>query len=119
MAAQPAPVSIRLERAAGRLRVEWPGGLVHRFPLKLLRARCPSAGERADREAAGRAAANPLATLAKVPSHDVTDVRLVGGYAVAFTWGDGHHAGIYRWEYLHELAADPSVETVAPPAAPG
>ena len=55
--------------------------------------------------------ANPLAVLAKVPSEEITDVRLVGGYAIAFTWGDGHGAGIYTWEYLRALAEDPRVQT--------
>jgi prepilin-type processing-associated H-X9-DG protein len=52
---------------------------------------------------------NPLAVLSKVPSEEITDVRLVGSYALNFTWADGHGAGIYTWEYLRTLAEDPRV----------
>ncbi|MBZ0307403.1 MAG: DUF971 domain-containing protein, partial [Anaerolineae bacterium] len=27
----------------------------------------------------------------------------VGNYALQFTWDDGHHTGIYTWEYLLRL----------------
>jgi DUF971 family protein len=52
---------------------------------------------------------NPLAVLSKVPSDVVTDLRLVGSYALNLTWADGHGAGIYTWEYLRTLADDPQV----------
>ena len=32
-----------------------------------------------------------------------TDVRLVGRYAVALTWSDGHDTGMYHYERLWEL----------------
>lgn len=28
---------------------------------------------------------------------------LVGNYALQFAWDDGHHTGIYTWEYLKRL----------------
>ena len=57
------------------------------------------------------AADNPLAVLGKMPSNEITDARMVGNYAIAFTWSDGHDTGIYTWELLRRLAEDPSVET--------
>ena len=29
--------------------------------------------------------------------------NLVGNYALQFTWDDGHHTGIYTWEYLYQI----------------
>jgi Mrp family chromosome partitioning ATPase/DUF971 family protein len=31
-------------------------------------------------------------------------VQLLGNYAVAFSWNDGHTSGIYSWDYLRGLA---------------
>ncbi len=54
-----------------------------------------------------------MAILNKLPSSEVTDIRMVGSYAIGFTWADGHNAGIYTWEYLRELAESDQVETSA------
>lgn len=32
----------------------------------------------------------------------VQDARLVGAYGISFTFSDGHHYGIYRWDYLRQ-----------------
>src|SRR5437763_11157687 len=105
----PAPAKIRLDRSAKTLDVDWPDGRRCRYPWSFLRSRCPSAGERTAR--LHPEPADPLAVLSKVPSEEITDVRLVGSYAINFTWADGHSAGIYTWEYLHSLAEDPRVES--------
>lgn len=110
MAEGPTPLKIRLDRPAGRLVVAWSDGLETRFPLDFLRAQCPSAGERVARE---EKTADPLAILGNVPSHEMTDLRMVGTYAICPTWSDGHSVGIYTWEYLREIADDDRVEKAA------
>lgn len=102
------PVNIKLDRPAKRLIITWTDGLRHSYPWSYLRANCPSAGEKVARENA-----DPLAILNKLPSSEVTDIRMVGSYAIGFTWADGHNAGIYTWEYLRELAESDQVETSA------
>ncbi len=37
----------------------------------------------------------------------VVDLRLVGAYAVHFTFSDGHATGIYPWDYLLGLCPCP------------
>ena len=101
------PAKIRLDRPARVLEIDWPDGRRCRYPWPFLRGRCPSAGER--RARAEQPPANPLAVLGKAPSEEITEIRTVGSYAIAFTWGDGHGAGIYTWEYLNALADDPRV----------
>ena len=105
-----APARIRLDRPAKLLELQWPDGRTCRYPWTFLRSRCPSAGERHARMESKPA--DPLAVLDKVPSEEITDVRLVGSYALNFTWGDGHSAGIYTWDYLTALADDPRVEKI-------
>lgn len=102
------PLRVQLDKNARLLVVEWPDRIQNRYTWHFLRAHCPSAGERVDRENA-----DPLAVLGKIPSSEITEVRMVGNYAINFTWADGHNAGIYTWEYLRELATDPAVEGTA------
>jgi len=101
-----APSKIRLDKPHRVLEIDWPDGRHCRYPWAFLRSRCPSAGERTAR----LEPANPLAVLSKVPSEEITDLRLVGSYALNLTWADGHSAGIYTWDYLASLADDPRVE---------
>jgi DUF971 family protein len=35
------------------------------------------------------------------------DVHLVGAYAIAPTWGDGHHTGYYPFALLRERCSCP------------
>lgn len=102
------PARIQLDRQGRLLVILWRDGTRCSYPWTFLRARCPSAGERLARESP-----DPLAILAKIPSHEVVDARLVGNYALSLTWGDGHNAGIYTWEYLRELSHEPEVESTA------
>ena len=41
----------------------------------------------------------------------LTDLSMVGGYAVAPTWADGHHTGFYTFERLRD--ACPCADDVA------
>jgi DUF971 family protein len=44
-----------------------------------------------------------LLTLLPARSYGVQTIQQVGNYAIQFTWDDGHHTGIYTWEYLYKL----------------
>jgi DUF971 family protein len=103
-----APANIRLDRNARVLEIAWPDGRTCRYPWAFLRSRCPSAGERMARM--DESPRDPLAVLSKMPSEEIKEIRLVGSYALGFTWGDGHGAGIYTWDYLNTLAEDARVE---------
>ena len=106
----PNPVSIKLDKPGRLLVIDWADGIRNSYPFPLLRAHCPSAGERTARENANP---DPLAVLPKMPSHDIADLRLVGNYALCPTWTDGHSAGIYTWEFLRKLGDLPGVESTA------
>lgn len=48
-------------------------------------------------------APDDILTLRPKRSYGVDSLEVVGNYALQFTWDDGHHTGIYTWEYLLRL----------------
>ena len=56
--------------------------------------------------------ADPDPGVFALPDEDSPATRLrgleaVGSYAITFEWEDGHHYGIYRWDYLRALCPCP------------
>ncbi len=96
------PRKIRIIRAQGKVQIDWQNGQVSSLPLDWLRAHCPCATCRSERGESG-VARDPLAlTSGPLPSCEVADVELVGGYAIRITWQDGHDTGIYAFSWLYE-----------------
>ncbi len=102
------PRKIDLKKDRG-LTVEWEDGSSAFYPVAYLRRMSPSAEMRELREEQER---NPLTVLPSGPRRSgplvVEDAELVGNYAIRLRFSDGHHTGIYSWEYLRSLkpAAD-------------
>ena len=91
------PVEIRRQADARVLRIEWSDGHVSEYPFAYLRGWCPCAGcqghGRDKRFVHGNS--------------DLEKVSLVGRYALAPVWGDGHETGIYSYAYLRQLCPCP------------
>ena len=89
------------------LTVRWQDDTCSRYPITYLRRMSPSAEARQLRE---ELAKNPLTVLPASESTSepltATNAELVGNYAVKITFSDGHHTGIYSWEYLHQIDPD-------------
>jgi DUF971 family protein len=91
------PRTLSLDLARQSLAVEWHDGHQSVYPANYLRFLCPCAGCR------GHAPGD-------VPPprwEDVKDVRAtgasqVGGYALQFTFSDGHSTGIYAYDRLRD-----------------
>jgi DUF971 family protein len=84
---------VRIEVEGGFVAVTWDDGRLDRVPAAMLRAACPCAGCR-----------EPGASDRIPEEARVVDARLVGGYAVSFTFGpDGHATGIYPYGLLRSL----------------
>lgn len=82
--------------------VNWDDGEQSLLFLKKLRAHCPCAVCKDERENA-----NPLKVLAYDPdSLELKRWRWVGRYAIALEWSDGHDTGIYTYELLKELSEE-------------
>ena len=105
---QTAPASIHADRAAGRLDIGWADGHATSYDTITLRWLCPCAFCRGEAGLPGWLDSEP--TLSAEQTR-LVDVVLVGGYAIAPTWGDGHHTGYYTYALLRDRC--PSAECSA------
>lgn len=101
----PRPTAISADREAGILTIKWNTGEVAEIPFDLLRNSCPCA---ACRGGHANMKKEPDASMFVIPLMDanktkLTDVQMVGSYAVSIVWADGHNDGIYNWNYLYSL----------------
>jgi DUF971 family protein len=80
-----------------RLRLTWSDGHVAEYAYDLLRGWCPCAG----------CQGHGLATRYLPTGKPVTieSIQPVGNYALSFAFSDGHVTGIYRYEFLREIAS--------------
>jgi DUF971 family protein len=118
------PVRIHLDRAAGTLELEWQDGHQTVYGAIGLRWLCPCAYCRGEAGLPGWLDTRPTLTADQTR---LEDLHLVGSYAVAPTWGDGHHTGYYPFSLLRERcpcaecsagrAAGAASPTAAPPSA--
>lgn len=93
-----APTDIKLKRAEGLLVITWTDGDVKRYAARDLRLACRCAG--CIHEFTGQ----PLLDPAAVPDDlSISDVRLVGNYALQLVFTDGHDTGIYTWPRLAQV----------------
>ena len=93
------PSRIHADRAAGTLEIEWADGHRTLYDLTTLRWLCPCAYCRGEAGMPGWLDSNPTLTDAQTR---LVDVQLVGQYAIAPQWGDGHHTGYYAFAALRE-----------------
>ncbi len=47
------------------------------------------------------------AQLPDSPQTRLKSVEAAGSYGIIITWEDGHHFGIYQWNYLRKLCPCP------------
>jgi DUF971 family protein len=90
------PREIRLTRDRRTLEICWADGAHSRLDAVYLRAKSRSS----------RAIRAALDECEMPMSEDlrITDVQLVGQYAVNLAFSDGDARGIYPWSYLRQLA---------------
>jgi DUF971 family protein len=91
------PRAIHADRAAGTLDIEWADGHATRYDLIAIRWLCPCAYCRGEAGLPGWLDSAPTLTAEQTR---LVDLQLVGNYAVAPSWGDGHHTGYYSFELL-------------------
>jgi DUF971 family protein len=91
------PIKINADREAGRLTIEWADGHHSEFDAVGLRLLCPCAFCQGEAGRPGWLDTNP--TLTSVQTQ-LVGMRLVGAYALAPTWADGHDTGFYTFEML-------------------
>src|SRR6476659_1917104 len=91
------PRTIHADREARTLAIEWADGHPTTYDLTALRWLCPCAYCRGEAGMPGWLDSSPTLTAEQTR---LVDVQLVGNYAVAPSWGDGHHTGYYTFNSL-------------------
>ena len=91
-----APRKIDADLEARELRVIWTDGHRSAIPFKTLRDHCPCARCRTARES-GRT------QLQMVLTTKLLGWKRLGNYALHFSWGDSHSAGIVAYDFLRGL----------------
>lgn len=94
-----APEALRAVLAEQAIEIRWNGGLMAKIPFRELRGLCPCAN--CVNELTGE-----RIFFADQASQDIRPkkMELVGNYATRIHWSDGHHTGLYTWDYLKELS---------------
>ncbi len=111
------PSRIHADRARGNLEIDWRDGHHTVYDFVTLRWLCPCAYCRGEAGIPGWLDSGPTLTPAQT---QLTDLKLVGQYAIAPTWADGHHTGFYTFERLRAecpCAEDRARRSAAPHAA--
>ena len=102
-----APARIHVDREAGRLEIDWADGHRTVYDTVTLRWLCPCAYCRGEAGMPGWLDSSPTLTPDQTR---LVDVQLVGTYALAPTWADGHHTGYYTFEQLRANCPCPEDE---------
>ena len=98
------PLRIHADREAGTLSIDWDDGHATEYDTTTLRWLCPCAFCRGEAGMPGWLDSDPTLTPEQTR---LVDVVLVGGYAIAPSWADGHHTGYYTFAMLRDRCPCP------------
>lgn len=95
----PNPTALTVRNQSRVLEISFDSGETFSLPFEFLRVFSPSA------EVRGHGAGQETLQTGK-RNVMMNSLEPVGNYAVQPYFSDGHHTGIYSWEYLYKLAAN-------------
>jgi len=95
-----APLDIQL--IADEVAIKWQDGSENYSPMPFRRAASRSAEQTGERDLLGKLHGG--SGQQEYPGIRVVRWAPVGGYAIQFTFSDGHNTGLYTYAYLKELA---------------
>jgi len=93
------PTAIKVLREEGRVIIDWADAHHSEYTAEFLRLACPCAFCQGEAGTPGWLAGNPTLTESQT---QLVNAVLVGQYAIAPVWGDGHDTGYYTFESLRE-----------------
>ena len=103
------PQRVRVHKSDGTgVDIDWKDGHHSHWSFTWLRNACPCATCNEERENDGRQPGQPkpqpanLLPMYKAPIQP-EKITPVGRYAISFDWNDGHHSGIFSWDYLRRM----------------
>lgn len=92
------PTGVNAIRADHVVEIAWSPEHVGRYPNRLLRISCGCAA------CVDEMTGKPILDPDTIPDDiEITDMQLVGNYAVKFAFSDGHDTGIATWDHLRKL----------------
>ena len=91
------PKAINADREAGLVTIDWSDGHRGVYDATNLRLTCQCAYCKGEAGRPGWLDTNPTLTTDQT---QLVAMRLIGQYALAPTWGDGHDTGYYTFEFL-------------------
>lgn len=99
------PANITANRITREFIIKWEDDETSQFSFSLLRHACPCAECRGGHDKMGSKPDPAIFDLADedTPATHLVNIEAVGSYAITPYWEDGHHYGIYTWEYLRAL----------------
>jgi DUF971 family protein len=95
------PTPKRAEVIGNELAIAWSDGAESFIALETLRRNCPCAACGGEPDVMGNVQ-RPHVSYGP-QSFELRDFKLVGGYALQPTWGDGHNTGLYPFRMLRAL----------------
>ncbi|HKZ91652.1 MAG TPA: DUF971 domain-containing protein [Candidatus Limnocylindrales bacterium] len=98
------PSRIHADRAGRELQIEWHDGHRTVYDFTTLRWLCPCAFCRGEAGQPGWLDSNPTLSQEQVT---LSDISMVGHYAIQPIWADGHGSGFYTFERLREACPCP------------
>lgn len=90
------PVAVRSPRGGRTTEIDWADGHRGIYPHAVLRGYCPCAGCQGHSGTVSFLETNDT-------QQELDDIEMVGGYALALKWFDGHETGIYSFQFLRSL----------------
>lgn len=90
-----------IQAIGAEIAIRWNDGHESYHPAEFLRANSPSAENKGETDLLGNRMGGSDQT--DFTGVSVTGWEIIGGYAIQFTFSDGHNTGIFSYELLREL----------------
>jgi DUF971 family protein len=105
------PLGLEADTEKGRLSIQWNDGVTTSYPIEWLRWQCPCALCRGEMGVPGRL--SHVKTLTPDETR-LEDAQPIGRYGIMLYWGDGHHDGIFTYDWLRNNSQDPDAPAESP-----
>ena len=99
----PTPTQLAADQAAQTLTITWADGRRSVYSYEGLRGACPCAECKGGHGKMQDPVDPMIFELPTLVTRTIKELRPSGHYALRVVWGDGHEAGLYRWDYLRGL----------------
>jgi len=106
---KPKPSNITSNRTTKTMIISWEDGHKSELSFSLLRNACPCVECQGGHDKMGNAPDPKIFYILPEdsPKTRIIKVEAVGTYAITIEWQDGHHYGVYNWNYLRALCPCP------------